>query len=344
MGIFESVNLIKQVSMAYLASKRMSYWGQFGVLAGFTGAGLILGGFISLIPIIPKIDLGSLKSLSTKELIDSLLAPENANALRWMQFLSTLFLFFIPAIIYGAICHKQPFTHLGLKKKVTVPQIIIVIAIMVATLPLSASLSKITELLPFSPAMVAKMKAAEEAYNKQVMVLGRMHDFKDYLISLFMLAILPAIFEETLFRGGLQNLFSRWWKMPILSIIITSIVFSYVHGSYLGFLSRAVLGFVLGWMYYRTGNLWLSITAHATNNAIAVTALYLMRGKNPDTDVHFPFFLGLISVAAVYGLFLIFERVSKYQVDRPGQEVLIPVENSSQPSWVTDAEQKNNQA
>jgi membrane protease YdiL (CAAX protease family) len=329
--------------MAYLASKRISYWGQFGILAGFTGAGLIFGAFVSLLPVISKIDLASLKGLSTKELMNSLLVPENANALRWMQFLNTVFLFFIPAIVYGAICHKKPFTHLGLKQKITVPQIAIVIAIMVATLPLSASLSKITELIPFSPEMVAKMKAAEEAYNRQVMVLGRMNDFKDYLVSFLTLAILPAMFEEIFFRGCLQNLLSRWWKLPILSIVVTSIVFSYVHGSYLGFLSRAVLGFVLGWMFHRTGNLWLNIIAHAANNGIAVTALYLMKGKNPD-DVNFSPVLGLISVAAVYGLFLIFERVSSYQVDRPGQEVIITAENNSQPLWVTDGEQKNNQA
>src|SRR5689334_13904172 len=98
--------------MAYMATKRMSYWGQFGIIAGFTGAGLIFGGLVSLIPLLSKIDFNSFKGLSTKEMIDSLLVPKNANALRWMQFISTAFLFFIPAVVYGAICHKKPFQHL----------------------------------------------------------------------------------------------------------------------------------------------------------------------------------------------------------------------------------------
>ena len=43
-----------------------------------------------------------------------------------------------------------------------------------------------------------------------------MDNFSDYLIAMIMVAFLPALFEETLFRGGLQNLLSRWFKKPIL--------------------------------------------------------------------------------------------------------------------------------
>ena len=83
------------------------------------------------------------------------------------------------------------------------------------------------------------------------------------------IAFLPALFEETLFRGGMQNLFSRWFKKPLLAIVVTSIIFSAIHGSYLGFLSRFALGFLLGWIYYRTGNIWLNIIGHFFNNAFA---------------------------------------------------------------------------
>ena len=149
-----------------------------------------------------------------------------------------------------------------------------------------------------------------------------MDNFKDYILSLFMLAILPAMFEETIFRGGLQNLLSRWWKMPILSIVVTAIIFSVVHGSYFGFLSRAVLGFLLGWMYYRTGNLWLNIIAHAANNAFAVTMIYVLRLKDPKmdiakADVNLSIWWGLLSLVVIFGLFILFERLSHYQINKP---------------------------
>ena len=130
-------------------------------------------------------------------------------------------------------------------------------------------------------------------------------------------------------------------RTGILAVVVTTIIFSYVHGSYFGFLSRAVLGFVLGWMYYRTGNLWLNIIAHVVNNAFAVTAIYIMRMYDPNMDVakadiRVSIWWGLLSLAVIIGLFTVFEKVSRYQIDRPGEEVLINTPDSSQPPWVTE--------
>jgi len=325
--------------MAYLATKRMSYWGQLGILAAFTGVGLIVGGIVSLIPMLGKLDLKNLHGLSSKEMLDSLFVPENANMLRWVQFLTTLFLFFLPPVFYAWLCHKKPFTHLGYKNKVTGAQFIIAVVIMIAALPLVSALADLTKMLPFSKLTFQKFQIAEDAYNKQVSIIGRMDNFTDYALSLLMLAILPAMFEETIFRGGLQNLLSRWWKAPILSIVVTAIIFSVVHGSYFGFLSRAVLGFLLGWMYYRTGNIWLNIIAHAANNAFAVSAIYLVRLKNPNTDiakadVNLSMWWGLVSLMVILGLLVLFEKVSQYQVNKPGEEVIM--RTNDQPSWVSD--------
>jgi membrane protease YdiL (CAAX protease family) len=205
---------------------------------------------------------------------------------------------------------------------------------MLASLPFVSMLGQLTEMLPFSEGTLKKFRLAEEEYAKQVAILGRMNDFTDYIISLFMLAILPAVFEETLFRGGIQNLLSRWTKMPILAIVITSIVFSAIHFSYLGFLSRFALSFILGWMYYRTGNLWLSIIGHVTNNAVALTVLYIMKLNDPNIDLNkadpeFPFWLGFISIAVVLAFFALFERASKHQIIDPGREQLMPDETSN---------------
>jgi len=319
--------------MAHPATNRFTYWGQLGILAGLVAAGLICSGIIQLI-LLTRVNIGDLKDLETK-----IFVPENAGILRVVQFLSTLILFFIPTFLYARICHKKPSKHLGFKQAVTIQQAGIAVLIMLAALPLVGTLSELTEKLPFSKATFDRFKAAEDAYNKQVAIIGRMNNFTDYLLSLFMLALLPAVFEETMFRGGIQNLLSRWLKMPILAIIITSAVFSAVHGSYLGFLSRFVLGFVLGWMYYRTGNIWLNIIAHGFYNGTAVTLLYVTKVNNPNADLskadmQFPLWTGLVSVVALYGLFIVFEKVSKYQVDKPGEEVLLPVENNNQPPWL----------
>jgi hypothetical protein len=82
-------------------------------------------------------------------------------------------------------------------------------------------------------------------------------------------------------------------------------------------------------MYYRTGNIWLNIIGHFFNNAFAITVLYISTkpGAKPDPskiDDHFPLWIGMVGIAVVYGLFLYFEKISKNNIDRPGEEVLMP--------------------
>lgn len=321
--------------MAYFATKRFNYWGQVGILTAFTGVGLIIAGFASFIPLLGKIDLKDLSSI--QKLMDSLLKPENANTFRWMNTISTFCLFFLPVVFYGLLCHKKPMMHLGFKNSFNPLSAIVVLFIMLAALPMVSALQELTEMLPWSKAAMTRFKLAEETYNKQVAVMARMNDFTDYLISVVVIAFLPALFEETLFRGGIQNLFSRWFKMPILAIVVTSIIFSAIHGSYLGFLSRFALGFILGWIYYRTGNIWLNILGHFFNNAFAVTMLYVYTkpGQKVDPskiDETMPLWAGLVSIALVYGLMVLFEKVSKKEIDHPGEELPMPgVAYSSNP-------------
>ncbi|HVZ56778.1 MAG TPA: CPBP family intramembrane glutamic endopeptidase [Chitinophagaceae bacterium] len=315
--------------MAYPASHRYTYWAQLAILAGCVSLGFLLATLVSSLPLLLKYDMKSLLGLSPEELSDRLLVPANAGILRLVQFLSTLMLFFLPTLAYARICHRRAVRHLGLQKPVQARQLVLVVLIMFACLPLVGALADLTQRLPFSQATLNRFQAAEDAYNRQVAVIGRMDSVLDFILSLIMLAILPAVFEETLFRGGVQNLLSRWWRAPIWAIVVTSLLFSAVHGSYLGFLSRAVLGFVLGWMYYRTGNLRLNIIAHAVNNTVAITALYVVHRRDPNADLskadpHFALWWGAVSVIAVVALFVLFERTSAFQVDRPGREVPLP--------------------
>ncbi len=328
--------------MAYLATKRFNYWGQLGILTAFIGVGLIIGGVASFIPLLGKINLNDFKGGSTTQLMDNLLKPENATALRWMQLITTLFLFFLPPVLYALVCHKKPFVHLGLQPKFNWRSGVLVILIMLAALPMVSVLQDLTEMLPWSKATLLKFKEAEDAYNKQVAVIARMNDFGDYLISVIMIAFLPAMFEEILFRGAIQNLLSRWFKMPVLGVVITAIIFSAIHGSYLGFLSRFALGFVLGWMFYRTGNLWLSILGHFFNNGFAITMMYVTTKPGEKMDPskmedHFPLWIGLASIAAVYGLFILFENVSKNDIDHPGEELPLPGADYSNNPFENDA-------
>src|SRR5699024_2400392 len=61
--------------------------------------------------------------------------------------------------------------------------------------------------------------------------------------------------------------------------VVVSILFSIVHFSVYGFLVRFFLGIVLGYIFYATGNLWFSITAHFFNNALIVSSIFFMTNQ-----------------------------------------------------------------
>ena len=153
-------------------------------------------------------------------------------------------------------------------------QVLILLVILVLTFPLSGALAELTKMIPIPHSWEIYFKAKEAARVHRKKHLSISILFHNILFRLIIIGLLPAIFEEVCFRGGLQNILMRWFKGPWIAIIITSIIFSAVHISYYGFLVRAVLGVVLGLIFYYSGSLWLSILFHFLYNGLQVTALY----------------------------------------------------------------------
>jgi membrane protease YdiL (CAAX protease family) len=128
------------------------------------------------------------------------------------------------------------------------------------------------------------------------------------------LAIVPALFEEFFFRGCLQQIMIALTKNAFVGIMITAILFSAIHLSFYGFLPRVFLGVLLGYIFYYSKNLWLSIIAHFLNNAFSVTVLYSLSrsGKlTPDAmEDSYPLYYGLVGGITLILLFIAFRRES----------------------------------
>lgn len=104
------------------------------------------------------------------------------------------------------------------------------------------------------------------------------------LAALLVLAILPAVAEELVFRGLLQRSLSRWLQSSHGSVWLTAALFSLLHVQFLGLVPRFVLGLVLGYLYLWSENLLVPIVAHFTQNAGQVLLLGLAQpewGSNP---------------------------------------------------------------
>jgi membrane protease YdiL (CAAX protease family) len=106
----------------------------------------------------------------------------------------------------------------------------------------------------------------------------------------FLMAVVPGIFEELFFRSILLR-----WKLsvmrPFWAIIINGFVFSFIHFQFEGFLARWLLGIMLGWIYWKTGKIWISIGMHIINNALSIflyVFIYQEMNFSPDHWIHHP--------------------------------------------------------
>lgn len=131
--------------------------------------------------------------------------------------------------------------------------------------------------------------------------------FGQFAMGLLVVAVLPAIGEELLFRGMLQPLFQRLTGSPHRAIWITAIIFSAIHVQFYGFVPRMLLGALFGYLYYWSGNISIPILAHFVNNGITVVLSYLARtGQselNPDKMPEAPLYV-LVMSAICGGLLL----------------------------------------
>jgi len=280
----------------------VGFGSQFALLIGLFGVSLILSSFL----------MGLISAeILNKPLLQAgseLLKPENANLARVLNTVATFISFFIPAWVVAKVSNANPFNSLGFSKYLSIKQIGIVVFITVAALFLSGSLAELNEKIPMPAAFIKKARELEQLYKNAMLSMATMNNIGDYLLSLLVIALAPAVFEEVFFRGGMQNILIGWTKHAWLGIILTSIIFSAIHGSYFGFLPRVGLGIVLGLVYFNSKNIWLSITMHFLNNAIIVTQMYYLTriGKPIDKamDESMPIWFG---VFAIIGLIIFFK-------------------------------------
>ena len=123
------------------------------------------------------------------------------------------------------------------------------------------------------------MKQREETSAELMKSFLEVSSTKGLFINLLIIAVLPALGEELLFRGGIQQILRQLVKNKHLAIIFTAILFSAFHMQFYGFMPRFVLGLLLGYAFYLSGNIGIPILIHFVNNAFSVMVAYLYNNE-----------------------------------------------------------------
>ena len=105
--------------------------------------------------------------------------------------------------------------------------------------------------------------------------------FWQYLIYVVVSCVTPAICEELLFRGVILSGFRQYGAK--IAIICSSLIFTFMHGNAEQTVHQFIIGVVVGYIFYQTGNLWLGVIVHFFNNFISVTSAYVLSWFTPET-------------------------------------------------------------
>ncbi len=180
-------------------------------------------------------------------------------------------IFFLPAFLFGYLTHPDLKNYLGLRQPQKPIQVLLAVSVMLGAIPCLILIENLVSMLNFGTAV----RQSEEAAQRMQQAYFVMPTFTDFIRTFIIMAIIPAIGEEMFFRGIFLRFAHKRTKNMVFPIIFTAIIFSFAHANVYGFLSIAIAGSLLAFIYYITGSLWCSIAAHMCFNGVQVLLAYL---------------------------------------------------------------------
>lgn len=249
------------------------------VMLGFVIVGPILG--LAVSSAFYEGDL--LNDLNTTDI-----KPGFLDAILMMQGIVTLIgLIVFPVIHLTRLEHKslRPF----FPRQQQIGLILILVAGIGLTFPVSISpLAEWNVNIKFPDFMSGFEQWAIQEEERLAKLTAAITDFKspgELILGVLVIALLPAIGEELVFRGMIQRELWRGTLNIHLAIWISATIFSAIHMQFYGFIPRLCLGALFGYLYYWSNNLLIPIFSHFFNNAFAVIMVYLNHLEITDVNM-----------------------------------------------------------
>ena len=212
----------------------------------------------------------------------------------------------------------NPFKGVGFKRKVNGGQIAM-------TLPVSIGL--LAGFMPIASAFMALVNLTGYTYSGADIVVD---SFGKLVLYMIFVAALPAICEEILHRGMIARGASN--MSIFVAIILSSTIFSLMHGSPVQLVHQFFVGAVCCIVYFMTGSIWISILTHFLNNAITLVSSYVIFLISGSTDLTIPWW-GML-LLCIFGIaILISSLIGMYKIcvkKRKQEDISMGIESAQE--------------
>jgi len=196
--------------------------------------------------------------------------------------------FILPAIVFLKLSTNSPQAFILWRKNVNILVSISVIVLLLSFMPVVNFFIWLNESMVF-PEFLAGIEAVFRSMEDNAAVLTealiKMDGISDFLYLTLLVAVLPAIGEELMFRGVIQRLLTVRFKNYHWGIWVSAFLFSAIHLQFYGFLPRMLLGALFGYMLVYTGSIVYPMVAHFVNNFASLLLAYLIQHGKVQEEI-----------------------------------------------------------
>lgn len=198
--------------------------------------------------------------------------------LKFYQLINQIGFFIVPVAIYCFLVTSSSTSYLMLNRSPNATNLLVMGMVVFTILPFINFLGEFNQQMDLPKAFDGLenwMKEKEEQAFVLTETLLKTKTTGGLILNLIIVALVPALGEELLFRGVILRLFNDITRNAHWAIIISAFLFAALHLQFYGFLPRFALGVALGYSLVITRNLWVPIFIHFVNNTASVIVFYL---------------------------------------------------------------------
>lgn len=212
---------------------------------------------------------------------------ENApiNGIRLMTTAGQILFILLPAIVFSKLFYSNVTRFLRIKIPSWKEVLLYTIGIAILTILLQNYLyiqNYFIDQLANNIPMVKSLKELLDTLNAYVEKtygnLLKANNIFEAVLIVFVVAVIPALSEEAMFRGFIQRSFEFKMK-PFYAALLTAVFFGVNHFNPYGLIPLIILGLYFGYAAYMSGSIIIPIILHFLNNFTAVM-LYFIFGDD----------------------------------------------------------------
>ncbi|MGB8316771.1 MAG: CPBP family intramembrane glutamic endopeptidase [Ignavibacteriaceae bacterium] len=207
------------------------------------------------------------------------------NALRLLTAGGQILFILLPALVFAKWIYEDVSTIIRFKLPDWKEFAIFILGIVVLTPLLQNYLyiqnyifAYLAKVSPFFQSIKSSLDSLDKMIENTYGDLLSTNNFLEGIFVIIIVSIVPAVCEETMFRGFIQKSFEFKLK-PFWAALITAIFFGLYHFNPYGLIPLIGLGLYFGFAAYTSNSIFIPMTLHFLNNFAAII-LYFVFGND----------------------------------------------------------------